>query len=68
MAEARIGDILVQADELAHRVRELAGEISRDYEGRELLMIERDPSALLDRIRSFNPDVAVPKWIDREET
>ena len=39
MAEARIGDILVQADELAHRVRELAGEISRDYEGRELLLI-----------------------------
>jgi hypoxanthine phosphoribosyltransferase len=39
MAEARIGDILVQADELAHRVRELAAEISRDYEGRELLLI-----------------------------
>jgi hypoxanthine phosphoribosyltransferase len=39
MTEARIGDILVQADELAHRVRELAGEISRDYEGRELLLI-----------------------------
>jgi uncharacterized protein (TIGR00730 family) len=37
-------------------------------EHRELLMIERDPGALLDRIRNFNPDVAVPKWIDREET
>jgi uncharacterized protein (TIGR00730 family) len=37
-------------------------------EHRELLMIERDPTALLERLRSFNPDVAVPKWIDREET
>jgi len=39
MSEARVGDILVQPDELAHRVRELAGEISRDYEGRDLLLI-----------------------------
>jgi uncharacterized protein (TIGR00730 family) len=37
-------------------------------EHRELLMIERDPGALLDRIRNFDPDVSVPKWIDREET
>jgi hypoxanthine phosphoribosyltransferase len=35
----RVGDILVQPDELAHRVRELAAEISRDYEGRDLLLI-----------------------------
>ena len=39
MTDARVGDILVQPDELAHRVRELAGEISRDYEGRDLLLI-----------------------------
>src|SRR5215208_1868954 len=39
MTEARVGDILVQPDELAHRVRELAAEISRDYEGRDLLLI-----------------------------
>jgi uncharacterized protein (TIGR00730 family) len=37
-------------------------------EHRELLLIESEPSALVDRIRNFNPDVAVPKWIDREET
>jgi uncharacterized protein (TIGR00730 family) len=37
-------------------------------EHRELLMIERDPGALLDRIRNFDPAVSVPKWIDREET
>ncbi|MFN2617090.1 MAG: hypoxanthine phosphoribosyltransferase [Thermoleophilaceae bacterium] len=39
MAEAEIGEILVQGDELAHRVRELAAEISRDYDGRHLFLI-----------------------------
>ena len=37
-------------------------------EHRELLLIERDPAALLQRIRDFNPDATPPKWIDREET
>jgi hypoxanthine phosphoribosyltransferase len=39
MAEAAIGEILVQADELRHRVRELGGQISRDYAGRNPLLI-----------------------------
>ena len=39
MDETGIGEILVQHDELAHRVRELAEEISRDYEGRDLLLV-----------------------------
>src|SRR5215211_4390208 len=39
VTDSRVGDILVQPDELAHRVRELAQEISRDYEGRDLLLI-----------------------------
>jgi hypoxanthine phosphoribosyltransferase len=34
-----IGEILVQADELQHRIRELGAEISRDYAGRDLLLI-----------------------------
>jgi hypoxanthine phosphoribosyltransferase len=34
-----IGEILVQPDELAHRVRELGEEISRDYADRHLLLI-----------------------------
>jgi hypoxanthine phosphoribosyltransferase len=34
-----IGEILVQPDELSHRVRELGTEISRDYAGRDLLLI-----------------------------
>jgi hypoxanthine phosphoribosyltransferase len=39
MTDSRVGEILVQPDELAHRVRELAEEISRDYAGRDLLLI-----------------------------
>ncbi len=39
MRDPAIGEILVQADDLQHRVRELGGEISRDYAGRELLLI-----------------------------
>jgi hypoxanthine phosphoribosyltransferase len=31
MREPAIGEILVQADELQHRIRELGGQISRDY-------------------------------------
>jgi hypoxanthine phosphoribosyltransferase len=39
MRDAAIGEILVQQDDLAHRVQELGSEISRDYEGRDLLLI-----------------------------
>jgi hypoxanthine phosphoribosyltransferase len=39
MSDAAIGDILVQRDELEHRVRELAAEISRDYADKELLLV-----------------------------
>jgi hypoxanthine phosphoribosyltransferase len=39
MRDAAIGRILVQQDELAHRVRELGEQISRDYEGRDLLLV-----------------------------
>jgi hypoxanthine phosphoribosyltransferase len=39
MSQHEIGEILVQSDELQHRVRELAAEISRDYEGRRLFLV-----------------------------
>jgi hypoxanthine phosphoribosyltransferase len=38
-SEPAIGETLVPADELQRRVRELAAEISGDYEGRDLVMI-----------------------------
>ncbi len=39
MRDAAIGEILVQPDELQHRVRELGAEITRDYAGREPLLV-----------------------------
>src|SRR5919202_1950558 len=39
MRDAAIGEILVQADELEHRVRELGAEVSRDYAGKDLLLV-----------------------------
>lgn len=39
MRDALIGEILVQPDDLHHRVRELGKEISRDYAGREPLLV-----------------------------
>ena len=39
MREGGVGEILVQRDELAHRVRELGNEISGDYSGRELFLV-----------------------------
>jgi hypoxanthine phosphoribosyltransferase len=38
-ADDAIGEVLVPADALAGRVRELAREISRDYAGRDLVLI-----------------------------
>jgi uncharacterized protein (TIGR00730 family) len=37
-------------------------------EHREMLMVESQPGALIERLRGFEPDPALPKWIDREET
>jgi hypoxanthine phosphoribosyltransferase len=39
MSDEAIGEILVDADALAQRVEELGAEISRDYEGRDLVMV-----------------------------
>lgn len=39
MGDPAVGEILVQRDELAHRVRELAEEVSRDYADRDLFLV-----------------------------
>ena len=39
LQDAAIGEILVQADELQHRIRELGQEITRDYAERDLLLV-----------------------------
>lgn len=38
-ARDQIGEILVQSDDLRQRVRAMAAEINRDYEGRKLLLV-----------------------------
>jgi uncharacterized protein (TIGR00730 family) len=52
------------ADFLSHAVAE---RFLRE-ETRELLLVERDPATLIERLHSFEPQAVVPKWIDREET
>jgi uncharacterized protein (TIGR00730 family) len=49
---------------LAHAVEERF--LREDH--RAMLIVERDPGALLDRLRDFEPEAVVPKWIDPEET
>ncbi len=39
MRDSAIGEILVQADDLQRRVRELGAAITKDYEGQDLLLI-----------------------------
>jgi hypoxanthine phosphoribosyltransferase len=39
MPDPARGEILVQADDLQRRIRELGAEISRDYQGRDLLLV-----------------------------
>ena len=39
LQDEHIGEILVQADDLQHRISEMAAEVSRDYQGRDLLLI-----------------------------
>jgi len=39
VSEDGVGEILVQPDELARRVRELGEEVSADYEGRDLFLV-----------------------------
>jgi hypoxanthine phosphoribosyltransferase len=39
LQDEHIGEILVQADELQHRIKEMAAEVSRDYKGKDLLLI-----------------------------
>ena len=39
LRDEHIGEILVQADELQHRIKEMAADVSRDYKDKDLLLI-----------------------------
>jgi uncharacterized protein (TIGR00730 family) len=49
---------------LAHAVEERF--LREDH--RAMLIVEREPQALLERLRRFEPGAVAPKWIDREQT
>jgi hypoxanthine phosphoribosyltransferase len=62
MRDPAVGEILVQPDELARRVRELGAEISLDYEGRQPLLVGVLKGAvffLSDLMRSLTVDCEV---------
>jgi uncharacterized protein (TIGR00730 family) len=52
------------AEFLTHAVNERF--LREDH--RAMLVVEQDPSGLVDRLRQFEPATVQPKWIDREET
>jgi hypoxanthine phosphoribosyltransferase len=58
-----IGEVLVSTEDLEHRVRELGAEISRDYEGRDLVMIGVLKGAVL-FIGDLMRELTVPCEID----
>ncbi len=49
---------------LAHAVEERF--VSEQH--RAMLIVEREPRALLERVRGYAPSAVLPKWIDRDET
>jgi uncharacterized protein (TIGR00730 family) len=51
-------------DFLGHAVKE---RFVRE-EHREMLAVETEPGVLIERLRRFEPDAVLPKWIDRGET
>jgi uncharacterized protein (TIGR00730 family) len=55
-------------DQLAQFLAHAVDERFLRRDTRELLLVEDDPAALLERLRAFEPPAVVPKWIDREET
>ena len=63
MNDPAIGQILVPAEELQRRIRELGGEISRDYEDRDLIMIGVLKGAVL-FLADLMRELTVPCEID----
>ena len=63
VSDPAIGETLVAADDLQRRVAELGAEISRDYEGRDLVMIGVLKGAVL-FIADLMRELTVPCEID----
>ena len=63
MSDPAIGDTIVAAEDLERRVRELGEEISRDYEGRDLVLIGVLKGAVL-FIADLMRELTVPCEVD----
>jgi hypoxanthine phosphoribosyltransferase len=63
VSDPGIGEVLVSAEDLERRVSELGAEISRDYEGRDLVMIGVLKGAVL-FIGDLMRELTVPCEID----
>ena len=63
MSDPAIGETIVAADDLQRRVRELGEEISRDYEGRDLVLIGVLKGAVL-FIADLMRELTVPCEVD----
>jgi uncharacterized protein (TIGR00730 family) len=53
---------------LAQFINHVVDEGFLKPEHREMLFIEREPAALLMRLKAFQPQLATAKWIDKQET
>jgi hypoxanthine phosphoribosyltransferase len=63
VSEDRIGEVLVTREDLRRRVAELGAEISRDYEGRDLVMVGVLKGAVL-FLADLMRELTVPAEID----
>jgi hypoxanthine phosphoribosyltransferase len=62
-ADPRVGEVYLSADELATRIRELGAEISRDYEGREPLLVGLLKASLI-FLTDLSRAIPIPHGLD----
>jgi hypoxanthine phosphoribosyltransferase len=61
--DPRVGEVYLSADELALRIRELGAEISRDYEGREPLLVGLLKASLI-FLTDLSRAIPIPHGLD----
>jgi hypoxanthine phosphoribosyltransferase len=62
-SDPRVGEVYLSADELATRIRELGAEISRDYEGREPLLVGLLKASLI-FLTDLSRAIPIPHGLD----
>jgi len=61
--DPRVGEVYLSADELASRIRELGAEISRDYDGREPLLVGLLKASLI-FLTDLSRAIPIPHGLD----